>query len=898
MSFDRTARESQMDRTIHSMWSDGWGQTADTHEDRPISGPPARSIDMARLFQEFAATRGQPGSEPPSASELAYGATCSMAEPARTPPSTSYANGNDVSVSGNATHAKADRSNGEPPPTVEAKRRREAIERVERSYETADRAANAIDTAAPAYVAARDQLNAAAVAGRGGHLIETFGVVHGAIAALEKIQPTLPRSSVAGVDAEEAIDQFNRSEAIEHDLPALQKRVGHADATIASALTPHTFRGNEVAGRPVVAGLTGPFAKRSAALTGELQRTIEIVEAVHDVIAQLANSQRGLDEPTVDGARAKLARWAGRPLDLAFLRAALGPLWNALDTTAGGPLSTKPGDMMAYAAHQATDTGWLGDVGRFNFHKATAQLLGGGRVAAESVIADLYTADPDTRAILLTQIHRRGLLDRLCSAVGWKPIKELHDNLGYGFAEIKSALQPYFLGKGKFGPRLDSEWESHDSSLHSAVGRLGVVGDGLNVGLNLATFGFHGSYGQALDERSVGLTSESEARSAKQHAAARTAAIAVVSIATGGIADKAVRGGATTVSMGRAMVAGAAGGSVGAVTEVATADVYNNFISGTQDGASSVKDYVTAMLVGGAGGAALGGISQGLSRKSAASASELEVAIEPPTRPEKLTGANEAGHGNTSTASEVAAAKEWVKRIQDESPAAPDPRAAELRAAQHKVRDLNSTNYHAVQEGSVTHPNATPARLKEAVVGLANGERIPLTFRDSNQFAAFRTELAAVFESEGITDATVVQIGSATTGWKGNPQKYLDYKTAGGTDEGWADFAAWKPTSDTDFAVFSEQALVHAHRVNAPANSKYGVFKNGQPATEGFPGSGQAGFYNSSLGQKLYRLAAKWNQEIYGTPEPFDGGFDFKLNMDTKPFTTPPTIYKGPATKP
>lgn len=502
----------------------------------------------------------------------------------------------------------------------------------------------------PAYVAARDQLNVSAVAERGHQLIHTFGTIHGAMSAVEQIRPTLPRTSVASVDAAEGLDEFDRCDAIDRDLPALERRVGQADAAVASALTPHAFRGHEVAGKPVVVALVGPFEHKTAKLTGELQRTMELLEAIHELLAKLTSGKHGLDPDAVDGARAVLARWSGRPLDLAFLRAAVGPLWNLLDTAAGGPLSTRPTELMSAASQQAKETGWLGDVGRFDLQAADNHLAIGGREMAEQVIRDLYTADPDTRAHLLMQIKQRGQLDALCSAVGWAQVKELHESLGHGFADIKHALQPYFLGKRKFGPSLDSEWESHDRSLHGYVGRLGTVGKGVNLVVDLATFGFHSPYGQALDARSHGITSESESQNAKAHAAMRTVATTVVSAATGGMADKLVRGGATTVSLGRAVAGGAAAGTVGGGTTVATADVYNHYIAGTQDGASSVQDYVAAMLLGGAGGAALGGIAKAVSRKSSMPAPEETAYLEPPStgpyrEPSPLLGSASAKAG-------------------------------------------------------------------------------------------------------------------------------------------------------------------------------------------------------------------------------------------------------------
>lgn len=244
-----------------------------------------------------------------------------------------------------------------------------------------------------------------------------------------------------------------------------------------------------------------------------------------------------------------------------------------------------------------------------------------------------------------------------------------------------------------------------------------------------------------------------------------------------------------------------------------------------------------------------------------------------------------------ASSEEVQRAGEWA-RSQAESGAGSDPNGQDLREAQKEVRELNQGQYRRVQDGTLDHPNATKERLKDAVEGERDGQRVPLTFKSREQFEQFRAELRDVFESEGVSDATVVQIGSGTTGWKGNPQKYRDYLASGGTKEGWARHAAWKPSSDTDFAVFSRQALVQAQHVNAPVNAKFGVFKNGEPADAG--NAGRPGFSNSSLGKKLFDLATRWNVEVYGEPQPEAGGFDFKLNLDPTPFSTPPTIYEGP----
>lgn len=69
---------------------------------------------------------------------------------------------------------------------------------------------------------------------------------------------------------------------------------------------------------------------------------------------------------------------------------------------------------------------------------------------------------------------------------------------------------------------------------------------------------------------------------------------------------------------------------------------------------------------------------------------------------------------------------------------------------------------------------------------------------------------------------------------------------------------------------------------------------DGQVGEDGQLVPGKPGFSNSPLGEKLSELSLKWIEIIYGTPNPETGGLDFKITMDTTPFTRPPTIYKGP----
>ncbi|MBZ5533481.1 MAG: hypothetical protein LAO20_18790 [Acidobacteriia bacterium] len=209
-----------------------------------------------------------------------------------------------------------------------------------------------------------------------------------------------------------------------------------------------------------------------------------------------------------------------------------------------------------------------------------------------------------------------------------------------------------------------------------------------------------------------------------------------------------------------------------------------------------------------------------------------------------------------------------------------------------------SRTEHAAGEQPRPRWNVDRDRLRLAVEGDTDGLRVPLPFFDRAQFQRFVADLEDTLLSEGISDAAVMQIGPGTTGWSGNPQRYFDYMERGGTDKGWFEYGAWKPGTDTDFVIFSDHALVQAMEVmehNPQVDRTHQLFNNGEAPTQANK-AGRPGFANAPLGAKLLQLALRWNQEIYGTPNPPAGGFDFKLNLDIDLTTHSPAlaVYRGP----
>jgi hypothetical protein len=513
---------------------------------------------------------------------------------------------------------------------AEAPPRLETLARAEAAYDrAADTVTSVLGQVAPAYVRARDALDAAAVLEIGGRLIAAVSVAHGAQRACDQLLASVPRQSVVGESLDDTMRADRALDSLAARAPMLAPLIAGADRAAAATLLPHTFRGREVA--PAAPRLDPGVTdeQRRTRLAGELTRTAGMLDFIAETRQALADGKaRRLD--TLEAARRRLGAFASRPIDLAFLKAALGELWDILEATAGGgPLDRKPSEVLADAEKQAELSGWLGDVGRFHLGTAIGLLRAGGRDDAELVLSDLATADPEARTRMLARIHELGLLPNLCSAVGWAAVKDLHDGLDLGYTELKAALQPWFIGPGKWGPSVGEEWEDHDRSARSFVAKLGFLGDAINFTLDMGTFGFYSSYSKAVDDRSQGLTSESEYRRAKAHAAGSAIVVGAASLLTGGVADKLVRGGAASVSVARAAAAGAAGGSVGAVGGLLAHDGYGNFVSGDQHGLSSIEDYAKAALLGGALGGALGGTLQGLSDRSAryAAAPESQPAL-------------------------------------------------------------------------------------------------------------------------------------------------------------------------------------------------------------------------------------------------------------------------------
>lgn len=614
-----------------------------------------------------------------------------------------------------------------------------AIDRMYQTLRLGDYDAGAITTTLiPAYVAARDARDVDAVSEIGGRLVGSFIRMNSAKAAVAQMRAITPHKSIQGSDADQDVQNFQRQQYVDNHAAELDQKVSQATILAMVAMVPHQYQGKEVAGVAPLPVTNGPPEELRARLVGELDRTREILIDIQTINGLIAGKDRSnephghgsmIDRGPLDRARSLIWRWSSRPIDLAFMKAALGPSWNILEATA--PAHSKPSDALDEATKQAKHTGWLGDTGEFTIDDAQLWINLGGVDNVAIVLRKLYTTDPDTRARLLVQMKQRNLLHKFCSTFGWEPIKELHDSLGSGHGEIKSDLQRYFIGgKDKWGPSLGSEWESHNNSVHHHVGRLGIAGDILNFVFDLATFGVNSNYGKLRDAHTSGQMSDEDYSSAKKNLAAHTSAVAIASLLTGGLADKVVRGGAATVSTARAIGAGAAGGSAGAVGGLAAGDIYN-MATGQQEGFSSIEDYMTTAMVGGAFGGGMGAVTKGLSARfkkffgkkaldgdeAAASTVSSASVIK---NPRIANAASKAGIDGTTLsepqlgmleASEAAIASGEVRaavKIGDDLVASGVPKAKVIEFENAIAQDVGKTSPHTYRNPTATLPDGTP----------------------------------------------------------------------------------------------------------------------------------------------------------------------------------------------
>lgn len=167
------------------------------------------------------------------------------------------------------------------------------------------------------------------------------------------------------------------------------------------------------------------------------------------------------------------------------------------------------------------------------------------------------------------------------------------------------------------------------------------------------------------------------------------------------------------------------------------------------------------------------------------------------------------------SAQQTAEVRKWADDLANSNPKkmTPEAAAADLEAYTTRVNTV-AEMYDKAMAGEIATPNGvSKERLTQAVKGDSDGERIPLTYgadpvEAKRTFHQLQAELRTLLDSEGITDAVIVQLGSGTTGWSTAPGK---------TGK------PWSSASDVDFAIFSDQILAQAQAIGAKINPKNAI---------------------------------------------------------------------------
>ena len=466
-------------------------------------------------------------------------------------------------------------------------------------------------TLVPAYAGAVAAMNTAAVKAI---IMEIVGGVARIVDAQDQIVQLVPQADTtphAEHASTSATDAFAPNPA---ELAALLADKATLDAALATSLprlvvqvSPQMF-----GAQPVGGAIELPPARRDilVSLVDEARLVIELLEAADAIQALVAptNDALGTSEPTSEAGRqeavSRLARWKGRPINFMFLARVLTQrgVWQSLQ---GGKSSD--GDTVAglhkKVAAQAAETGATADVGSWwDADEAREELNTAplpGAVAIDSthamnVFDMLAHAEPTTRASLIKQLHRMGLLDRMCKQLPWGHVKQLWESVED--PEASRLLEPYWEGKGggkSLGKRLKEQdhWYT----------------DALNKMMDFGTLGAKPQIDQAYEAREAGLISDDEYLGAVDNAIGRATLVMAAMAATGGLAGEVGAGAASGFGLGArgtVLTAGAAAGAVGAASGHLIGDVYDQALNG-KDGFDSAGAYAESLLLGGVVGAGL-----------------------------------------------------------------------------------------------------------------------------------------------------------------------------------------------------------------------------------------------------------------------------------------------------
>ncbi|MEO8843200.1 MAG: hypothetical protein ABI591_01435 [Kofleriaceae bacterium] len=491
----------------------------------------------------------------------------------------------------------------------------------------------------PAYRAARDQIDLQGVTELGSSLVAALDLSRATTSALEDQLALVKPHNSAGGDAEVEMAEAGQLATLQPRLNEIKKQLKTVELAVLTTLTPTMFRGAQVAGEAVAVTMHDEAAL-DPQLQDELARTVMMIAFVDRATLQIAKHKARPADAARD-ARFEMSMNFHRPLDVAFLRAAFSArgLWEQLNLA--DPLmpmlaEKKPlfgmetcsdegpaTDLAKGSAAQAKRTGWLTDVGTFDTDLVRVEIRMNNTEAAMTVYSMISSSPSESRVKLLEQLDREGLLDMWLAKLPWHYVKELHDSYGgEGTGPTKHKLQKYFLTPGKWGTDLGAE-QYHAPSLTKAIRsggeHLGSIGshivNGIDDVLNVATLGFHHSYGDARDAHSEGLVTDEEYEKNVRQICTRTTVGMAMMMATGGIGEL-MPGAAAGTSTARTIINAGVEAGTFATSETMAMDA-TDVATGAKDHMGDALDYLKTYAMGGGMGAAMGGATAALSGRTA-----------------------------------------------------------------------------------------------------------------------------------------------------------------------------------------------------------------------------------------------------------------------------------------
>ncbi len=321
-----------------------------------------------------------------------------------------------------------------------------------------------------------------------------------------------------------------------------------------------------------------------------------------DAIQALAmpeDTARGTSEPASDAARAeameRVARWRSRPINFLFLARLLTQrgIWQSLQG-AKDLRGESPAELERNVSAQAAETGTTADVGSWDPIEAQEALAQGGPEwlvtgdDAMAVFERLAQVEPRARAGLVKQLHRMGLLARLCETLPWGLVKQLWESIDD--PEASQLLEPYWTNRGggeSLGKMLDKRWYTRP----------------LNTAMDITTLGAKQHIDAAYDAREAGLISDDDYWHAVDKAVGRAAFVGVAMAATGGVAGAFAGGAAEGLGAGASAIIGTAtAGAVGSLGGHFAGDVYDQVLD-QKHGFDTLAQYATSFAAGGLVGA-------------------------------------------------------------------------------------------------------------------------------------------------------------------------------------------------------------------------------------------------------------------------------------------------------